>query len=1130
MGTCEIQINGKVLEVAVGKTILEAAAQAGIEIPALCYDPRLKPFGGCRMCLVEVVGARGPVAACTTPVKTGMEITTSSGEIEGLRKTALEFLLAEHYGDCLAPCQTGCPAGIDIQGFIAFIANGENAESLKLIKEALPFPASCGRVCPRFCEIDCRRNVVDDPVGIMRLKRYVADIDLDEDKPYIPERLPLTGRSVGIIGGGPAGLTAAYYLGAAGHSVTVYEACPELGGMLRYAIPEYRLPKAVLDKEIATITPLCEEVRCNTKLGRDITLEELRERHDAVLVAVGAAASQMIGVSGEALTGNYGGLDFLAKYAAGGTGIGRRVAVVGGGNTAIDCARTAVRLGAEEVTIVYRRSKSEMPADPEEIEGAEEEGVHFRFLANPISCECSLDQENMEKLVCVEMALGEPDASGRRRPQPLPGSDFIMDVDTVVWATGQTLDPEGLEELDKARNGFIVADPIGRTSLAKVFATADCVSGPTTVVEACGAAHKTALLIDAYLRDKPVELPVELYNHTKGKLDEVRMDEYEVMPKIARETVEFRPPEQRRHDYLEIDPGYPTAEALAETKRCLSCGCQDIHDCLLRDYATQYQVQQPQLLREDTLPVVADHELVVRDPNKCILCGSCVRICAEIQGASALGLTARGHKVLVQPTLGKSLSESPCESCSQCISACPTGALLPVVALPKPGPFVLNRSTSVCPECSVGCELSIGTTADRLVVVDAPLTAAVNAGNLCKHGALLPGRLAAKQRAMEPLIRVNGRLEPAGWDQALAATATALDRAVRSGDEVSLYVSSRSTVEEAALAKALAQTALGKAVVHGPSAAVAAGFTALAKCRAGFDDLRSADVIIAADADMPEHYPVAAIKVRQAVDQGAQLLILGSAPTKLERLATKTIAVKQDQVGRLLLAAVAQALQAGADPKPAGQLSAETQGALAAAAVLDIAEVCRELDVAPADLAKVAQAYAGATKPVVVAGLDDLAPQHLGVLTALIALGPKPPTGAGAIGLTRLGNARGLVAAGATADARAERSPLLDQLANSLEIEGHGGIAIAVGGGQPFAVCITPYLAGGLQAAASVVLPGSTLFEVEGSMVNSEGRTQKVASALKPPAGPTMGELVKGLAEALGYEIDAAQIAVSDDS
>ena len=379
-------LDGKRLEVEAGQTVLEAAQQYGVNIPTLCHDPRLKPTAACRLCLIEIEKARTPMPACNTLVTKDMVVKTTSEAILESRKMALELLLSDHYGDCISPCQIACPAGIDIQGQLAFIANGQYLEALKLIKESNPLPLVCGRVCPRFCEEKCRRNLIDGPVAINMTKRFVADMDLYADGPFTAEVKPASGYRVAVVGGGPAGLTEAYYLALEGHSVGLFESSPAMGGMLRYGIPEYRLPKAVLDKEIASITRLCRDIKTSYVLGKDFTVEGLKKLgYQAVFLALGAQNDQKMQIPGEDLSGVFSGIGFLRDVIDGKKiELGSKVVVVGGGNTAIDAARTVLRLGVQEVTMVYRRYRQEMPANAEEVEGAEEEGVKFQFLTNHI--------------------------------------------------------------------------------------------------------------------------------------------------------------------------------------------------------------------------------------------------------------------------------------------------------------------------------------------------------------------------------------------------------------------------------------------------------------------------------------------------------------------------------------------------------------------------------------------------------------------------------------------------------------------------------------------------------------------------------------------------------------------------
>ena len=682
-------LNGNKAEVEAGTTILEAAEQQGIKLPTLCHDSRLKPTAACRLCLVEVEKARGPMPACITPVTEDMVVRTTSDDLSSMRRMALELILSDHYGDCIAPCKLTCPAGIDIQGYIALIANGNYREALALIKESNPLPLVCGRVCPRFCETECRRNRVDEPVAINSLKRFAADYDMNSEDPYLPEPKPATGRRVAIIGGGPAGLTAAYYLGLEGHTVTILEASPELGGMLRYGIPEYRLPKAVLDKEIAAITRLCHRVRCNVSLGKDFTIGSLKkEGYEAIFITLGAQADQKMRIEGEDLPGVLSGIEFLRDVTLGKkVTLGDKVAVIGGGNTAMDVARTALRLGVAEVNVVYRRSRVEMPANAEEIEQAEEEGIHFQFLTAPVNA--GARDGKVASMGCIKMALGEPDSSGRRRPEPIAGSEFTMEVDNIIAAIGQALDNPNLDqdsqiELSK-RNYISVNEETMTASVAGVFSGGDCTSGPATAVEAIGAGRRAARSINKYLSGRPVVPDVEPYNCSKGEMEDIDPADFADVERIARTKQPVLDPEERTKSFTEMEFALSEEMALKEAERCLGCGCQAVFDCRLRELATEYQVNDAHYAgAKRHLPINEnEHPLIYRDQNKCILCGRCIRICSEIEGLSVFGFVERGFETRVEPTLGMPLSETSCNSCGLCVSTCPTGALTAKAPLPE---------------------------------------------------------------------------------------------------------------------------------------------------------------------------------------------------------------------------------------------------------------------------------------------------------------------------------------------------------------------------------------------------------------------------------------------------------------
>ncbi|WP_456321265.1 FAD-dependent oxidoreductase, partial [Palaeococcus sp. (in: euryarchaeotes)] len=411
----KVTINGKEFDVPEEKPLIEFLREI-THIPGFCYNEAIDPYGSCRLCLVKT--ARGITTSCTLKPTEGLSIETLSDEVIEMRRTALELILSDHYGDCIGPCQQGCPAHSDVQGYLALIAMERYHDAVKLMKEKFILPAVLGRVCPAFCEDECRRNLVDEPLAIRQLKRFAADYDL-EHGPWMPEIPPSTGKRVAVVGGGPAGLACAYYLRTMGHEVTIIEAMPQLGGMMRYGIPPYRLPRDILDKDIKTVIDTGIEVKTNTALGRDITLNELREKYDAVFLGIGAWKSRKMRIEGEELEGVMHGIEFLRKVNMGEeVKLGERVIVVGGGNTAMDVARTALRLGAE-VTVVYRRSRKEMPANPREVEEAEEEGVKFMFLTNPVKI---IGKEKVEEVELIKMKLGEPDASGRRRPIPIEGS------------------------------------------------------------------------------------------------------------------------------------------------------------------------------------------------------------------------------------------------------------------------------------------------------------------------------------------------------------------------------------------------------------------------------------------------------------------------------------------------------------------------------------------------------------------------------------------------------------------------------------------------------------------------------------------------------------------------------------
>ncbi|MGI6072634.1 MAG: FAD-dependent oxidoreductase [Lachnospiraceae bacterium] len=670
-----------------GDTILDIAVKHGIFIPTLCYYAGVKQYGACGVCLCEGEGLPKLMRACSTVAADGWVVSTRTPRVVQARKVALELLMSDHDGDCQGPCRLNCPAGTDPQAYIKHIAEGNYREAVKSIKETNPLPASIGRVCPHPCEETCRRQYVEEAISISYLKYFAADknLALGFGKSYAPEVKPLTGKKVAVIGGGPAGLTAAFFLRLNGHSVTVFEQMDEMGGMLRYGVPEYRLPKRILQREIAEIANLGIELKNGMKLGRDFTLEELRSTYDAVLVAIGAWKSKGVGCPGDDAQGVVGGIDFLYRvglavdvYGMGGKltediSIGRNVAVVGGGNTAMDACRTCVRLGAENVYVIYRRTRAEMPADDIEIEEAIEEGIQFKFLTNP--AEIISEGGKVRQLKLQVMELGEPDASGRRSPVPIEGQFEILDVDCVIAAIGQNSDNTGLEALDVNKRGFICADESTfRTSLEDVFAVGDATNmGPHIAISAIGEAHKAAEVIHSYLSGDMVPYTAPFVSERDLDTVKTELADKEKVPRIVMPKME---PSIRKTNFLEVNLGFSEDDVLTEARRCLECGCHDYEECRLITCANCDAICPERFAGEQHLGFTEEKLVVIeRNQNKCILCNLCVRTCDENAGKGILGLVGRGFTTVIKPEFNDPATIADCKDCLRCAEACPTGAL-----------------------------------------------------------------------------------------------------------------------------------------------------------------------------------------------------------------------------------------------------------------------------------------------------------------------------------------------------------------------------------------------------------------------------------------------------------------------
>jgi formate dehydrogenase major subunit len=705
-----IEVDGRVVEGFEGQTILEVCRDNGIEIPTLCYEPKLPGFGACRMCVVDVEGEEHPPISCSRAAEAGMKVQTQTDEVRRLRRTNLELIFSDHNAYCLPPCQFKCPSHIDIPGFLKQNAEGNFRESTRIFKRTIPFPSVLGRVCPAPCEEHCRRDEVDEAIAIRDSHRYAGDmviksmLDDGVDPPVPFEVQPKTGRRVAVIGSGPTGMAAAYYLLINGHDVTVLERDPAPGGMLRYGIPQYRLPKVeVLEAEYESVTRLGGKMVCNQALGRDFSLDDLQlQGYDAVVIAIGCYDTNKLGIPGEDAAECLDGLEYLRTATLGlpyPGHAGKRVVIIGGGFTSMDCSRTSIRQGASEVTLVYRRDMKDMPA-ANEIHEAIEEGVTAIFQAGPTKVVTD-DHGNVTGVEFIRMRLGEPDDSGRRRPEPASGTEFVVPCDRVLLAIGQGPEIDwigpGSRGIKTTKNGRLQGDAVTfETGRVGVFVGGDVRIGASTVVQAIAEGRRAAYAVDAYLKGRDLGAI-----KTRQTLAEPQPEFLSIVPftaevKEPRYRMKALEADRRNDNYVEYEIPYSREEIVAESTRCLQCTCEAIGYCDLRrlgiEYGTTLQTLEPQhhqgagyrsvtenrftgvnhdYIRDDS------HAFILREPSRCIDCGRCAQVCAEVVGAACYDFMRIGFDTLVTTPLDMSLNDTPCVSCGRCAETCPTGALMP---------------------------------------------------------------------------------------------------------------------------------------------------------------------------------------------------------------------------------------------------------------------------------------------------------------------------------------------------------------------------------------------------------------------------------------------------------------------
>ena len=653
-----VTIDGRDVSVPAGTTVLSAARQAGVDIPVLCYLDGHPPFTSCFVCAVRVEGRAGFVPACAAPVTEGMAVRSDAEDVRAARRTGLELLLSDHVGECEAPCVMACPAGLDIPRMLAQTGRGDGAGAMDTVMERIPFSGSLGRICPRYCERVCRRDGLDAALSVCALKRFAWE--RGREVGWSPVPVAESGKRVAVVGGGPAGLSAAWFIRRMGHACTVFEAESELGGWFRYGVPEFQVPSAVVREEVSLIRATGIAVEFGWRLRTGEQLGELREQFDAVVLALGAQRTgKCESVDGLNVPS---ALEFLRRVSRGerpeATGT---AAVLGWGNEALAAARCLVRLGAGDVRVFTGPKPAKSAAFESNVREAQEEGVVVVEGAVAESVEPSEDHGWV-------LGVRQGESRDEVRCRTLLNAQVRIPDSALIDALG--LPVKG----GRASAGRATWE----TGVPGVFAIGEMVTGASSGVRAVAAGRQVAFSVAQFLRGEAVLGEPKAYNHRLGQLSEEELVVQRGGAEPAsRQASKVLDPQERGASFREVTPSLPAELARAEAGRCLQCSCLRRDDCALRDTATEYGARQASYAgaRRELKRTTASSGIVY-ESGKCILCGRCLAIAERSGETPGLSFVERGFRTRVavpfEGDLGEALRPDTLRACCE---ACPTGAL-----------------------------------------------------------------------------------------------------------------------------------------------------------------------------------------------------------------------------------------------------------------------------------------------------------------------------------------------------------------------------------------------------------------------------------------------------------------------